>query len=361
MLEYDCICVGTSMIMSLEACFQASKGHNVLMVDKEKTTGGAWKTLTIDGIEKVENAIHYFLPDEKGMDFLRKDLKFEIEPSQGKYRYFKFLNLLYLKFSFSSLTSRFIHKILNSDNQKSILAKLKNLYSIFLEVYQDRGQRSFYTPKGSAGMLEKIEALLHSYNLEIWYESEIIDLYFDLQQERIFCQIGNKTVIAQSLILGHGARLPKLKSSNGHLTLKEKFHRRPAFHLVVEDHMQSNVLEAIINSDPLIKYVHDVTRFTSIGGKEDQNKKVFVFALKSQVVEHLELPEKLFFKLKKLKIIGQHSRLVTSLYSDILLPTINDEDLYKLKDHFGNLVNVLRTENFAKGIGYYADRWREKL
>ena len=36
-MEYDCICIGTSMIIALEACYQAGKGHTVLMVDKDKS------------------------------------------------------------------------------------------------------------------------------------------------------------------------------------------------------------------------------------------------------------------------------------------------------------------------------------
>ena len=29
-----------------------------------------------------------------------------------------------------------------------------------------------------------------------------------------------------------------------------------------------------------------------------------------------------------------------------------------LKEEFGDMVNVLRTENFSNGIGYYAERWK---
>ena len=84
----DCLCLGTSILMSLEALHQVSLGKTVLMVDKDTTFGGAWKTIAIDNVTDVENAIHYFLPDEKGIKFLKEDLKLPIEPSTGKYRYF---------------------------------------------------------------------------------------------------------------------------------------------------------------------------------------------------------------------------------------------------------------------------------
>ena len=87
--EYvDCLCIGTSIIMSLEACHQSQLGKKVLMVDRDRVFGGAWKTIEIAGIKDVENAIHYFLPNSKGLGFLRDVLKWPIEVSTGKYRYF---------------------------------------------------------------------------------------------------------------------------------------------------------------------------------------------------------------------------------------------------------------------------------
>ena len=210
-------------------------------------------------------------------------------------------------------------------------------------------------------MLKKVHDRISNLGVDIWYQSEIINVYFDMERKRVFCQVGDKTVIARSLILGHGARLPKLKSSKGSLVLNEKFHPRPAFHLVVEDTMHSEVREVVMNSDPLIKYVHDVTRFSSLRIENRENKKIFVFALHPNIQNHSALSGKLFKKLKEIKIISHNSRIVESLYSDVILPTIYDEDLYKIKDHFGDLVNILRTENFTRGIGYYCERWEKEI
>ena len=357
-MEYDCICIGTSMIIALEACYQAGKGHTVLMVDKDKTFGGAWKTITIDGVKDVENAIHYFLPDEKGIEFLRKSLDFSVEPSKGKYRYFKPFNLLSIKLPYSSWVGRFFHKVSHSNFEKSFFTNLRHVYSTALSAFHERGERSYYTSLGCAEMLEKVQTRIRNEGVDIWYQSEIVNIYFDIEEKRVFCEVGGKTVIARSLILGHGARLPKLKSSKGSLVLEEKFHPRPAFHLVVEDKMQSQVREVVMNSDPIIKYVHDVTRFSSLRYANQENKKIFVFALHPNIQNHDALAGKLYEKLKEIKLISQNSRVVESLYSDVILPTIYDEDLYKMKDYFGDLVNILRTENFTRGIGYYAERWK---
>ena len=359
--KYDCICIGTSMIVSLEACYQASKGSTVLMVDKDKTFGGAWKTITLNGVEDVENAIHYFLPDKRGVDFLSKFLNFSVEPSKGKYRYFKPFNLINVKLPYSSLVGRFFHKLSHSNFEKSFFTNLRHIYLTGLSVFRERGERSYYTTLGCAEMLKKVHSRISNLGVDIWYQSEIISIYFDMEGQRVFCQVGDKAIIAKSLILGHGARLPKLKSSKGSLVLEEKFHPRPAFHLLVEDEMHSKVREIVINSDPLIKYVHDVTRFSSLRNENRENKKIFVFALHPDVQNHDALSGHLFTKLKELKIISHNSRIIESLYSDVMLPTIYDEDLYKIKDYFGDLVNILRTENFTRGIGYYCERWEKEI
>ena len=131
------------MIISLEACYQANKGQTVLMVDKGKTFGGAWKTITLNGIEDVENAIHYFLPDKRGIEFLSKFLKFSVEPSKGKYRYFKPFNLLNVKLPYSSLVGRFFHKLSCSNVEKSFFTNLRHIYLTGLSVFRERGERSY--------------------------------------------------------------------------------------------------------------------------------------------------------------------------------------------------------------------------
>ena len=104
--------------------------------------------------------------------------------------------------------------------------------------------------------------------------------------------------------------------------------------------------------------MHDVSRFSSLVNSNDDKRKVFVFALHSHVSDNENLANELSRKLKNAGILGKESKVTASLYSDIILPTLYDEDLFVLKDAFGDLVNVLRTENFAPGVGYYAERWK---
>jgi len=356
-LNYDCICIGTSILTSLETCYQASNGKDVLMVDKEATYGGSWKTIEIDGIKNIENAIHYFLPDDRGIRFMIQYLGLSVEVVNGKFRYFKIFNLGYIKISYSSWFGRLINNIFYSGSVRGFIPLVKYFFECVALIFKEKGERSYYLSGGSEEMVEKVKSILIEKKVQIWFNSKITGIYFDLENRTVRCQIGNKTVLAQNLILGHGARLPVIKSSNGDLEIKEKFYPRPAYHLIVRDRKILKSLEIVMASDSLIKYVHDVTRFTSLRRENEENKKVFVFALQPNVLDHKYLRDELFNKLKEIKVISSNATMIRGLYSDVILPTISDEDLYQLQGAFGDMVTILRTENFAKGMGYYADRW----
>lgn len=353
----DCLCIGTSIIASLEACYQSQLGKNVLMIDRDDSFGGAWKTVEIGGIKDVENAIHYFLPDNKGLDYLRNVLNWPIEVSKGKYRYFNVFGNTYIKFSYRSPIGRFIYKFFYSKRPPGLLGAVFHLIRSVKLVLGELGERSYYVSKGSAFMLESVKTMLHKHEVEIRLNSNITNLFFDMANKTVHCSIGDQIIIAKSLILGHGARLPKIESSNGHFEVRESFNPRPAFHLVVSDDKKNEAVEVIITADPVIKYVHDISRFSSLGQDNTENKKVFVFALQSDVKNDRDLSATLLKTLKDLGVIGSRAEIISSLYSDIILPTLSDQDLYLLKAEFGDLVNILRTENFAAGVGYYSDIW----
>ena len=82
--------------------------------------------------------------------------------------------------------------------------------------------------------------------------------------------------------------------------------------------------------------------------------------MQSNVSDDSGLPNVLLNKLKDLRIISSNAQIIASQYSDIILPTLYDDDLYILKESFGDLVNILRTENFSAGVGYYAERWKSQ-
>ena len=356
----DCLCIGTSILISLEALHQKKLGKNVLMVDSSNSFGGAWKTIEIDGIKDVENAIHYFLPKEESISFLKKNLKWPIEKSKGKFRYFRIFGNFYIRFLYDSLIARLINITFFSDRPKKFIPSIKYLFISIYKVIKEPRKISYYATKGASGIINDLQELLKRYQVNIIFNSKIKKIYFDLEKEVVHCQINNnKKIICKSLILGNGARLPKIDINNNVLLLEEKFHLRPAYHLIVEDNKVTDSLEVIFANDKLIKYVHDVTRFSSLKDKTKDKRKVFVFGLHNYVVDHSSLSEELFKKLKHIGLIGENAKIKKSQFSKVVLPTLYHEDLYLLKKTVGSLVSIFRTEDLTKGISYYSERWKK--
>mgnify|MGYP001166865181 CR=1 FL=1 len=67
---YDKIYVGSGPILMLDAINNFLKNEKILIIDKSQNLGGAWKPINLFGDNKVENAVHYLLPNEKGYSFL---------------------------------------------------------------------------------------------------------------------------------------------------------------------------------------------------------------------------------------------------------------------------------------------------
>ena len=63
-------------------------GLLVLIIDKGKDIGGAWCSLNLFGLNDVENAIHYFMPDPYAFKFMKNYLSWDVIRSEKKYRIF---------------------------------------------------------------------------------------------------------------------------------------------------------------------------------------------------------------------------------------------------------------------------------
>ena len=235
----------------------------------------------------------------------------------------------------------------------------RNFWISIIQVLVKKHQSSCYVSYGAAGMLKSISSMLSEKNVDVWYQSQITSIYFDMINETVKCVVNDKIITANKLILGHGARLPIMNSNEQKLELAEKIYPRPAFHLVLDDSKIDDALEIVLTSDPLVKYVHNVTRFTSLGKEQQKVQKVFVFALQSEVSNSLGLAKDLLQKLVDFKLVHAGAKIIASRYEDVFLPTLSDQDLDAIKGTFGKLVDVLKTDNFTAGIEHGAERWQD--
>lgn len=358
---YDYIFIGTGMITILEAIYQNQCGKKVLMIDDQASLGGAWLPLNIFGYQDVENAIHYFLPDAKGFQFMKEVLGWSVSSSQAKFRIFEKHICGLKKVSYINPFGSTLSSIALGSPKRIIFKQLKEALRSTL-----KGERpcATYVEGGASEMLMKIKAILSKTSVQITYSTTIEDIFIDPGAGSVELKLKKidevLTVKGKAIYITHGSKIKSLHSPKGYIKIHDKIFPRPAAHILVNDDTPSVILEAIFTNNKLIKYAHEVTRFAQ-AMEPKKNQKIFVFALHPDVLLTENLFQELFQILKDADVIGKQARLLDHCWWDVFLPSLDDNDLEMIRQNFPNQVFILRTENFARGIGLYADRWVTKI
>ncbi len=339
---YDLIIIGSSPICILEAVNRSENGEKVLIIEKNNYIGGAWSCLNIFGGEDVENAIHYLLPNTEGINFLKKNLGIKIVKSNFKYRIFKISYLGYIHVHYDNIFSRILDKLISNSLD----------WSIIKDSFLNR-KKSFYFKNGSPDFMKKVKSLLDSSNVKVRLNCKIEKFLFENKKVSLFAN--NKHVFkSKRVLLTNGSRLENVFKSNRKIKILEKFQPRPCVHLFVSDATPQKIKEAIFVNDSLIKYVHEVSSFAKGNFK---NKKIFVFALKHEIKEKTYIYDELLNILKKAKICDSSAKLIETKWTDVILPTLFNEDLDRFEKEIGQQLITLKTESLSEAFGANSKRW----
>jgi len=357
--SYDIIFIGTSMISILEAIYQSLSGKKVLMIDDKDDVGGAWCSLELFGLTEVENAIHYFLPDKYSFEFMKKVLGWELISSPKKIRVVKLPLIGYLKMPYDQFLGRLVRKIYNVSFTGKPGERVVHFFKVIKEVVSEVSIPSYYVKNGTPEMLRKVKNILNKSDVELKLSSHIDEVKFT--DGLVQVSFGVEKYFSQKINITHGTKLKKLIVSEGDFVLENKSHLRPQLHILVNDPSPAKIYECIFTDDSHIKYAHDISRFTNEAEKLKNHQKLFVFALTNDLKESQSAIETVFNKLKEVGIISSQATLADSCWTNVYLPSLYDEDLYSIQEAFGGQVEILRTEDFSKGIGYHAQRWTDKI
>jgi hypothetical protein len=347
---YDFVFIGAGLIPILEAVHQSRCGKSVLMVDCQAELGGAWLSKDLFGVTDVENAIHYMLPDRLGPVFMKDVLNWDVIPSPRKYRVFNVPGLGRCKSPYDSKLSRIAARMVEEPGVGGFCAA-------FRDAFLREATRSYYIGGGAPEMLHKIRPILANSNVEIRYSTFIDRIHIDLAAGQVESHAGAEVIRSRTIVISHGAKINELTSTKGPYPIEQKSLPRPAAHMFLRDDFSSDMYECIFTGDPIVKYAHDVTRFTREAPQLLGKKKMIVLAFKHDIQNGADLFPAVLEKLKWAGMAGPDAVLEGSQWWDIMLPSLDDADLDRMKAEFDPQVDVLKTDNFGAGIGLYAERW----
>jgi hypothetical protein len=210
-------------------------------------------------------------------------------------------------------------------------------------------------------MMRSIESLVSGTQLELLMSTHVERLHFDRAARRVTVGAGGAEFTADSIGISHGSRLKNLSCDSGTVEVPQETHRRPQIHMLVRDSSPALIYEGIFVADPLIKYVHDVTRFTREAPEIQGKNKLLVLATQHEYVESEALYRQLLDRLKSAGIVGDDAQLEGYNWYESFLPALSTDVLGDLQRRFAPLVNILKSEDFCAAMGLYGPRWRTAL
>lgn len=356
----DALFVGTGIVSMLEALYQDRQGRSVVMIDDQPKIGGAWTPWTIFGLDDVENAVHYLLPHPRALTFLREVLDWPIVRARGKFLLFPAAGARDRRVPFDSQRARLRARLTRSEGASPLeLARIVAYWG--KQSLAPANWRSHYIEGGTPEILRRMTELLRRSGVRIRLSTEITGIDVRAAHGRVDLRAGSELIACRTIYLTHGSVVRSLRNEGTPITVPHERHRRPQVHLLVRDESPAEVLEGVFVHDPMIKYVHDVTRFTRAGSTSADGLKVLVLALHPQSEELPGIYAQLVARLHQAGVIGESARLQDHHWWDCHLPPLSTETLLMLQRELAPLVSVLRTENFTEAIGLNVARWAPVL
>jgi hypothetical protein len=363
--HYDCIFVGTSALSLMEALCQIQQGNRVLMIDDQPQIGGVWVSLELFGLHDVENAIHYFIYDKKGIDFMQSVLRWNVIESPKKFRVFPNRFLGFRRIPYDSAISLIAARILEAGAEggwtgTGLSGKSRVLIRATKEAMARSG-KSHYFAGGTPDMMRHVKVLAQKAPADQLLNTLVEEIRFDPSQKNVRVQTSNGRFSTGKIFITHGSRLNNLYSGDRAIKIDKEKHRRPQIHLLVNDSTPANVYEGIFVADPLIKYVHDITRFTKEAGELAGQKKLYVVALQHDCENTPSLYTNVLEKLKIANIVSGNATLENTHWYESYLPELSNATLEQLKNELHPMIDVLMSDNFCGAIGLYSERWKSAM
>lgn len=346
---FDYVIVGSSPLAILQASHYKFRKNKILVIDKNSFIGGAWASIKIFGFTNVENAIHYFLPSNFAIKFLKNYLHLSIIQSKKKIRILEKSFFGKKHFHYDSIIGKFLTQF-----QQKKFNKLFSLYFVKSLFY-----KSHYLKNGSKDLIQYLKKIIFFFKIKILLNHSIKKIEINSKEKfvKLSVKAGKKNfcVISRKLCITHGLKINKFFGDLGDIKINPLKELRPCLHICLHDNLESKANELIFNNDNLIKYVHDVTEYVD---KKIKNKKILVLALHPKIKNTKKNFVKIINKLKKEFLISKNSKVLGYKWTDIFLPELTDETLVNIYKKYPNQIDFMLSDNFTLGIDLYSDNWK---
>lgn len=354
---YDHVYIGAGVSNILDCIYQNKENGKNLILEKTNKIGGSWNLVNLKKNLLVENAVHYLLPNDDGLDFLQNNLNIEISEVKKKYRIFN-LPIGYFKIKFNSKFSLLFNKFDKLNFFLSGRYKNEDWYNL----KKKKINKSYYFKNGIIDLIQSLEHQIKINNIDIKFNSKIDKIDFFIDKNFAQIEFEGKKIFTKKVICGNGLTLQNINIINNNIK-KKYIHNnrtllRPAIHLIIKNCKMDNINEAIFLNDKVLKYCHNITSYSKFSIKEN-DIKILVLATKGESKN--ENMDHILKVLKKIKMIDINAEIIDVYYNNYYLPSWSPGDLKKLSNMTKEIFTYFITENFTYAIGKYGEKWKKKI
>ncbi len=359
MEKFDKIYVGSSPVMMLDALNSSLQKQKILIIDKEKALGGAWKSIDLFGYQGLENAVHYLLPNRNSYSFLEDIFDIELENSNRKYYAVKIFGIK-LILPVKNILGKFFYQVNGGDQRESLSLKLfiKNLFK------RNHVYNTKYPKNGSVPFVKSIIEALENSSVDIRLQESIIDICTIKNEVNV--TTNNSKYKASNMIISHGFIPPKsFKVDNEQIHINLKKRPRPSLHINSSNFKALNsssipfsFSQALFPKGSIIKYVHQLSQFQN-DANEKMNQHIVVVALRHDIENSYANCIKISKELEDYGLIPtSNSRSSNDFYwQDILIAQLDNDDLDLITKKGKNIIKTLYTDCLSTALGTYSPVW----
>jgi hypothetical protein len=355
---YDRIYIGAGLVNCLDAANTTLEGLKVLIIDDSTKIGGAWKSISPFNEYSVENAVHYLVPHQNGYHFIEENLHVRLSP-KAQYKYF----------ATTVLGSKMLLDVRNPFNRALVLflqdsfkklAFNEKLFRMSDAFFKSNVAESRYPIAGSQALVEKVSSVVDTLNVSFSFSTMVSLISISDAKCKVSTNHGN--FYADKIIIGHGFNPP-----NSIFVFGKKFrfltekHLRPSLHIQCDlDPEQSKRLEKVSQvlfpENHIIKYVHNLTRFSQSG----HNCLTIVVALRHDCTNQRHIIDSVIAELREYGIFSNSTPAVRykTHWQDIYLPLLSTNELKRFSSASHAKVKYLLTEDMSYALGVYSNSWK---
>ena len=350
------VVIGTSPIMLCAAITLAENGWHVKAIEERDRPGGAWRTISAFGCDRVEPAVHLLENRARTYRHLAEDLGVVLEPEKRCIGVFRGRMIGFHVTRIACFIGVGMKGLLRGDINKarlgfgSAVRSARSLRTPFL-----------YPKTGSSSLVEDLVMRASTLPIEFVFNTTINDIRINGRQDNGtpagVCQSARETWPFDKIFITSRAHATIVMNGKP-VGLAPRGSTIHSLLLLIRVRKNPGIGYVEVLADDLIRRVRDVGRFAAPGPEEGTMILAVQLKTRNPVTgEHLnDVAGRVMKRLQKLRILAEDATLLEHQLEAFTHRTIPNATVRALAESTGSFITGLTTTDFAEELATLLER-----